>query len=100
MAHEFMVPSGFKQRLIRRYERYMGAEKDLAIQNGAANEAHANYATFDSLLPGQPTVIANPRNEPLPTWRQINTYVCRNGIDTISGERMAPQSSTRKRARW
>ena len=46
---------------------------------------------FDALLPGQPKVHANPKNAKAPDWRKVNLFVCRNGTDTISGEKMAPQ---------
>ena len=34
MAHELMIPSGFHQCLIRRFERYLGGQEALSAQDG------------------------------------------------------------------
>ena len=34
MSRELMVPSGFPQRPLRRYERYLGSDQPLCAQNG------------------------------------------------------------------
>ena len=34
MAHELMIPSGFTQRVLRRYERYLAGSEPLSKQNG------------------------------------------------------------------
>lgn len=96
MAHELMVPSGFKQCMVRRYERYLSGEKMLSIQNGAAEKARWDEEIFDAMLPGKPTVVSNPNNKKEPNWRELNEFVCRNGIDTMTGEIMAPQYQYRE----
>ena len=87
-----MVPSGFKQRLIRCYERYLGGTQFLSIQNGAAKRAQWDMENFDALLPGTVKVVENLTNTTtIPTWRELSHYVCTNGTCTIDGEAMAPQ---------
>ena len=34
MAHEMMVPNGFTQCKLRRYERYLGGKERLSAQDG------------------------------------------------------------------
>ena len=89
-AHELMVPSGFKQRLIRRFERYLSGSTPLSVQNSKLEEAQWDKAAFDALLPGSPMVVATPTCHPQPSWQEINRFICSNGIDTLSGEAMAP----------
>ena len=96
MAHELMVPSGFKQCMVRRYERYLGGEKMLSIQIGAAEKARWDEEIFDAMLPGKPTVVSNPNNNKEPNWRELNDFVCRNGIDTMTGQIMAPHYEYRE----
>lgn len=90
MAHELMVPSGFKDCLVRRYERYLAGTGLLCAQNGALDEACYKSEAFDALLPGTPKVHKNPKNATVPTWREVNTYVCGNAKDQLTGEAMAP----------
>ena len=90
MAHELMVPSGFKQCLVRQYERYLGGRQLLSTQNGAADESGWDSEIFDTMLPGRPRVVSNPKNKVEPTWRELNTFVCRDAVDTVTGEEMAP----------
>ena len=90
-AHELMVPSGFTQRLIRRYERWLSEQTYLSMRNGKREEVQAINEAFDALLPGIPKLLKNPSCHPQPSWRDINTYICRNGVDTVSGEAMAPE---------
>lgn len=62
----------------------------LSIQNGAAEKARWNAEMFDALLPGKPLVISKPQGAKDPDWREINAYICHNGVDTLSGLEMAP----------
>lgn len=96
MAHELMVPRGLKQRLIRRYERFLDGEKPLSTQNGAAQKARWNEEIFDAMLPGRPTVISNLNGSEEPTWRELNAFICCNGVDTFRGEIMAPHYEYRE----
>lgn len=90
MAHELMVPSGFTQCLIRRYERFLGGQAMLSTQNGAAEKHRWNEETFGALLPGNPAVVFNPSHIDEPNWRELNNFVCRNAVDQVGGEKMAP----------
>ena len=92
MANELMVPSGFQQRLIRRYERHLGSTQLLSTQNGAAKKAQWDNENFDTLLPGTVKVVSNPAEATtIPTWRELCHHVCTNSACTIDGEAMAPQ---------
>ena len=62
----------------------------LSVQNGAAENARWDEEIFDAMLPGMPTVIANPKHHEEPDWHNLNAFICRNGVDTISGEKLAP----------
>ena len=66
-VHELMVPSGFKERLVRRYERYLGRRELLSTQNGEAEESHWRHEIFDALLPGVPKVVASPEGKVEPS---------------------------------
>ena len=90
MAHELMVPNGFTDCLVRRYERYLSGTDLLCAQNGVLDEACFKAEAFDALLPGTPKVHKNPQNAAVPTWREVNTYVCGNAKDQLTGEAMAP----------
>jgi len=90
MAHELMVPAGFKECLVRRHERYLCSNRPLSEQDGSKEKARHEHECFDAILTGAPKVVANPDGRPAPSWREVNTFVCRNGHDTISGELMAP----------
>ncbi|CAF9928882.1 MAG: hypothetical protein ALECFALPRED_004161 [Alectoria fallacina] len=74
MAYEFMIPSCLNQ-----------------CMTGAAEKARWDGEIFDAMLPGKPTVISNPNNNKEPNWRELDDFVCRNGIDTMTGEIMAPR---------
>ena len=92
MAHELMVPSGFKQCLIRRYERYLSGTQMLSTQNGAAKHGQWDKEIFDALLPEEVNVVGNPSGTTtIPTWRELCHFVCTNGTCTVDGEAMAPQ---------
>ena len=97
-----MVPLGFKQCLIRRHERCLAATTPISPQTGAAVEALWNREIFDVLLPGQPKLIMNLKSEKEPTWSELNAFVRRTGVDTVSGLKMAPHyehKATRGRLR-
>lgn len=91
MAYEFMIPSCLNQCMVRRHERCLSGEKMLSLQTGAAEKARWDGEIFDAMLPGKPTVISNPNNNKEPNWRELDDFVCRNGIDTMTGEIMAPR---------
>ena len=92
MAHELMVPSGFKQCLIRRYERYLSSTQMLSTQNGTAKKAQWDREIFDALLPSRVKVVRfSAEATRIPSWREICSYVCKNGNCTLDGEAMAPQ---------
>lgn len=80
MAHELMAPVGSMQRFIRRYERFLGGEEMLSVQNGAAQKARWDQEIFKAMLPGKPTVVANPYTKEEPTWRELTCFVCRNPL--------------------
>ena len=92
-AHELMVPSGFKECMVRRYERFLSTESSLSSQNGALEEARWSQDIFDKMMPGSPVVVSNGQQLPTAevTWRQVNTLVCKNAHDTLSGDALAPQ---------
>ena len=97
MAHELMAPSGFIQRLIRRYERYLNGTQMLSTQNGTAKKAQWDQEVFDAILPGEVHVVENPTGATrIPTWRELSLFVCRNGTCTLDGEAMAPQYEYKK----
>lgn len=88
-----MVPPGFKECLVRRYERYLATEYSLSSQNGDLEQARWKSNVFDATMPGLPQVIdADESKESVKvTWRDINSLVCRGAHDTLSGDKLAAQ---------
>lgn len=93
MAHELMAPSGFKERLVRRYERYLAADRPLSTQDGSLEEARWKSNVFDAIVPSVPQVIDSDevQSSRQVTWRGVNQVICHNAHDTVSGDKLAPE---------
>lgn len=90
-AHELMSPSGFTDRIVRRYQRYLSGSEPVSTQNGDADKARWMRECFDTLLPGKVKVVANPANEEAPTWHELNSFICKEATCTLDAEIMAPE---------
>lgn len=75
MAHELMVPSGFKERTIRRYERMLCGERSLSSQNGLLDEAQMNEEIFTAMMHRPFNVLKNPEGVPQPSWYELVKHV-------------------------
>lgn len=88
-----MVPSGFKQCLIRRYESFLGVTTPMSTQNGTARHPSWDIEIFEALVPGNLGVVVNLLDGEEPIWQAVNTSSRRNGVDTLSHD--SPTSGER-----
>ena len=90
-AHELMVPSGFKQCFVRKLERYLSNTQPVSTQDGTLELAYTKAHIFDTALPGEPKVVHNPHNKPAPSWRTLNSLLCKDLYDTLGADCVAPE---------
>ena len=75
MAHELMVPSGFKERIPRRYERMLAGERSLSSQNGLREEAKTNSQVLDAMLIGPRKFVGSHGRVTMPEWYELVNWV-------------------------
>ncbi len=75
MAHELMVPAGFKERVPRRYERMLACEKSLSSQNGMLDDARTNQEILRGMMDRPFKVLKNPTGAPEPQWYELVNWV-------------------------
>ena len=75
MAHELMVPSGFRDRIPRRYERLLGSTKPLSLQTGLTEEAKRNEEIVEGMMKGPLKVLNRPEGAITPKWYEVINQV-------------------------
>jgi len=75
MAHELMVPAGFKERIPRRYERMLSGEKSISSQNGMLDDARTNEEILKGMMDRPFKVLKNPTGAPEPQWYELVNWV-------------------------
>lgn len=75
MAHELMVPAGFKERIPRRYERMLSGEQSLSSQNGMLDDARTNEEILKGMMDRPFKVLKNPTGAPEPQWYELVNWV-------------------------
>ena len=70
-----MVPSGFKDRIPRRYERLLGGTTPLSLQTGLVEEAKRNGEILEGMMKGPLRAINRPVGTPVPKWYEVVNQV-------------------------
>lgn len=78
MAHELMVPAGFKERIPRRYERMLSGEGTICSQNGMLEDARTNEEILKGMMKQPFKVLKNPSGAPEPKWYELVRWVHEN----------------------
>lgn len=75
MAHELMVPSGFKDRIPRRYERMLAGERSLSSQNGSEEKAKRDNQVLNAMLTGPRKFVGPHEGVMVPEWHELVHWV-------------------------
>ncbi|MCJ1390338.1 hypothetical protein MMC18_003197 [Xylographa bjoerkii] len=95
MAHELMVPSGFKYRIVRRMERLLNNNVPLYLQTGLDKEATRNSEIVQSMMKGPLKILDRSEGVPDPEWHEIISHVHRNNKEAAQFENTTNGELTR-----
>ena len=95
MAHELMIPAGFKYRIVRRMERLLNSSVPLYIQTSLDKEATRNSEKINRMMKGPLLILNRPDGVPNPKWYEIIAQVHRDNNEALQYEKTTTGELTR-----